>query len=339
MKKYPILLIALLLPASAEAVKQCMPCPAGTWSVNGKCEQNCEAGYYCVGGSKIKCTGSQYCPVGSKQPSVCLTVVLNDNRECPAIPEIKKEQFELIADSSPGVGSCRTGVLDSGIYRVVLGGGNGHPGALGYEGLGAKLTYNFKVNQITNYSLCAGERGGLGGSSCYEAGGGAGSYMKLTPAFGSGDSYFVAGGGGGGGMQGRGNGSVGGGGIGSGGAAVKCSYSYGGGVGPYARAIGSGCSATAAPGLNVGSSSGNCDGGAGGGGGGDGGSTYSGRGKDIAINVIDVNGNSSSLSARRYGGRGGGYGTGSGGNGTSSHATNVSDPEVCSSCAKLYRLK
>jgi hypothetical protein len=67
-----ILMTGFLFAAGgANAAKQCMPCPAGKWGEDGKCEQDCEAGYYCSGGTKAKCGAGQNCPAGSESPSNC----------------------------------------------------------------------------------------------------------------------------------------------------------------------------------------------------------------------------------------------------------------------------
>ncbi|MDR1476591.1 MAG: hypothetical protein LBI17_00490 [Rickettsiales bacterium] len=71
MNKYPILIIiALSLSGTANAAKQCMPCPAGKWSnasTGSGCE-DCPAGYYCNGGSKIQCASAGFCPAGTGYP-------------------------------------------------------------------------------------------------------------------------------------------------------------------------------------------------------------------------------------------------------------------------------
>ncbi|MDR1477048.1 MAG: hypothetical protein LBI17_02880, partial [Rickettsiales bacterium] len=110
-----ILIEALLLPTVAQAAKQCMPCPAGKWGMDGKCEQDCPEGYYCVGGSKIPCDANkgECCPTGSTHPSLCkvsaLTTGWTQEWTCSTTPNLLPKTFPAYT-VSPGTYSycnCR----------------------------------------------------------------------------------------------------------------------------------------------------------------------------------------------------------------------------------------
>ncbi|MDR1476723.1 MAG: hypothetical protein LBI17_01180 [Rickettsiales bacterium] len=73
-----LIITAIAATGSVNAAKQCMPCEPGKWGEDGKCEQDCEAGYYCNGGSKIKCDTDkgECCPTGSTHPRSCYVAIL-----------------------------------------------------------------------------------------------------------------------------------------------------------------------------------------------------------------------------------------------------------------------
>jgi hypothetical protein len=215
--------------------------------------------------------------------------------------------------------------MDPGIYRVVLGGGDSNAS-------GGRLTYNFRLKQFAEYSLCAGANAEGVSSGCGQRPGAAGSYLKLV--INGKDYYFAAGGSGGAGID---CGGPGGGGIGGGGSPGKCTLKAGAAVGPYAGGavkssiIGAG----GGQGLNAGGFGYGCDSGAGGGGGGDGSSRYGGKGIDITVGTILMNGSFGTFTGR-LGSQG--CSTTECVNATATHASNTA-AETCAACAKLYMIK
>jgi hypothetical protein len=309
---------------------------------------------------------------------------------CLTVPQITKADVasSLVAESLgntsiqysgsgnstlPG-GACKTGTLQPGIYRVVLGGGSGGDD-YGNGPKGGKLTYNFMLKNPTAYRLCAGSDGNWR-VGCGETGGGAGSYLKLTM---NATDYYFAGGGGSGKDGSYGGG--GGGGIGSGGACWKCSISGSGGVDGWGGVNSIGAIYSKNPSYNYSAANGGngldnnngtpgfvqyCGGGGGGGGDAskgagqdiclsysskrectDGGSSCSddskttiytctgawiksGRGSNITLHRLNQNGDAMADFTGRLGGSGGQAGK-------TTHDTNVSDPEPCDRCAKIFK--
>lgn len=72
---------------------QCTNCAAGHWSAAGQglpCDQQCDIGYYCIGGTKTACpTGSTTASTGSTSVNQCL----------------------YLCSSSDGTGCCQSRVL------------------------------------------------------------------------------------------------------------------------------------------------------------------------------------------------------------------------------------
>ncbi len=256
----------------ASSFYQCMPCPTGSYSINGRCRY---------------------------------------------IKDLVENDFNRIANASPGSSSCPTGTLQPGWYLVKLRGGKagGWNSAIGimYEQNEARLQYIFYLDKTSSYMLCAGGNGGWD-NRLSRGGGGGGSWLKLN--FGGKDYYFVAGGG---------SGFGGGGGIGGGGSAGS-EGSDGGRSGPYAGGTYTGDQF--GKGLNNGRTYAGI---ASGGGGGATGLNYLASSSAVGfcplltINII----NEYKTTGMAIGGFGG----------STSHVSNTTISACGSSCAMLYKLK
>ncbi|MDR1477062.1 MAG: hypothetical protein LBI17_02955 [Rickettsiales bacterium] len=158
-----LIITAIATTGSVNAAKQCMPCPAGKWSIGGKCEQDCEQGYYCQAGARVACTGIQYCPPGSGNP-----------QNCPAGHTCRKG-IPVFDEVSAPVGGCKDGVFTfSGDYSIVINGGRGGNGCCGggYGGTGASITIRLRVKKAgLSYNLCAGSNGTDGSGNSLKPGG------------------------------------------------------------------------------------------------------------------------------------------------------------------------
>ena len=258
----------------ASSFYQCMPCPTGSYSINGKCRY---------------------------------------------IKDLVENDFNRIANASPGSSSCPTGTLQPGWYLVKLrggkAGGENNAVRIVYEKNEATLQYIFYLDKTSSYMLCAGGNGGWD-SRLSISGGGGGSWLKLN--FGGKDYYFVAGGG---------SGFGGGGGIGGGGSG-DTQGSDGGRSGPYAGGTYSGDQF--GKGLNNGRTFNGIGPGGGGGGGADatnymGFYNSTGFCPSLTINII----NEYKTTGMTIGGFGG----------STSHVSNTTISACGSSCAMLYKLK
>jgi hypothetical protein len=97
-----ILISALIfVTTAANAAKQCVPCQPGKWSVSGTCDQECQAGYFCNGGSKIKCRPGQNCTAGSEQANLC-----QPGYKCPDGVPVRCDQGHEYQDEV-GQSSCK----------------------------------------------------------------------------------------------------------------------------------------------------------------------------------------------------------------------------------------
>jgi hypothetical protein len=231
---------------------------------------------------------------------------------CLSIREFKASDFELVAKNAAGSDACNTGTLRPGLYRIVLGGGNGgdsgqaYRNEVGGDTTPGKLTYNFVLRGSASYELCAGGDGGDGKpmvDMVYWGGsgsGGAGSYMKIDF---SGESYYFIASGGMGKYVHRPN-------------VYYCAGGSGGGIGDGQTA--SVCLANDRKHYSAGN----------GPGGRNGGSNPVGQ-QSLKIRKFSSVGETEIDEAKNYGGD----------TQATSHATNVSDPDGCTQCAKLYRLK
>ena len=289
----------MLVSAAAEAATQCIACEPGKYASGNNC-YTCTEGYYCIGGIRKQCSSGMLCPAGTDIP-----------KSAPAVNHYALSSFNLLANAPVGA-ACKTGNLDTGIYRVVLGGGNGG----GVSNNGGRLIYNFYLPFGAAYYLCAGENGKTSDTliSSTAGGGGAGSFLRISKngmstfsqALMQQSYYIVAGGGGGAGgcnIAGRGGGG-GGGGIGSGGNAGNGALggkiyngtpNSGSGRGGFGKTYGeSGYCLKDNACVVIYSSSGlKCGGGAGGGGGG--------KGHDIVIDAGDSGEYECSGGAHGYG--------------------------------------
>lgn len=387
-----IIMAALCAASGARAnVYMCRPCTAGTYAGPGATACTpCWAGTAATGAGNTSCTpcnandksysdtagatSCSTCPPGQKANSAhttCYAItcaadeVLLSDYTCRNIRNLKKSDFTIVFNERTTNG-CDRGVVEPGIYRVVLSGSNAK-----YTMSPGQLTYNFALKETMQYVMCA-----AGGPSYTEnqsvgGNGAAGSYLKLTSNISNQDYYFVAGGGGGKGSVSYGAG--GGGGIGGGGAGAVDDYGagnsyymiyqsgkwvqkdYRGGNRGDAGYHGEG-----GEGLNDGKDAAlvylpamlvlTCGGGgAGGGGAGNCSSIVSGKpgfnpggSSPITISVIEQLGNYVMRSNAVFGGD-------ALQDGKASHVSNVSDPDSClgtvegkgnsapKSCAKLYK--
>jgi hypothetical protein len=124
----------LLLSGTADAARMCMPCPAGKWGTDGKCEQDCEAGHYCVGGSKIACPAETYNgEAGGKGSEACRPCRIGNAVLCPAgsVSDGSKDKtcavnrFMSLAEA----GGCYGGRGSWHIVDTIMGSGT-HEGGL-----------------------------------------------------------------------------------------------------------------------------------------------------------------------------------------------------------------
>jgi hypothetical protein len=226
-----------------------------------------------------------------------------------AVKDLKLADFDIFDYANPG--SCARGTMRPGVYRIVLGGGNGGRWSSYYS----NFTYNFRLVQFATYELCVGEPGKIGTRGAFDVaydgsgGGGGGSYLKLS-VLDEGDAYFIASGTMGGFVHDPNH--------------YICYGGEGGALGPGLRGCYNnecGCWTSRHNGRTPG------DGGANGSG------NPAGR-QTLAIRTIAADGTVSQQPAKEYGQYGNTY---SALPPAQSHASNVSDPQDCSSCGKLYR--
>ncbi|MBD5405807.1 hypothetical protein HDR59_04660 [bacterium] len=234
-------LVASVFPVNTDAQTfyQCMPCPIGTYSKNGKCEA-CPLGTYSTStgaGSCLSCDSTEFSNA--------------DRTRCFKIND--KENWNTSPVASPSAGKCVNYTIPkSGLYAVYLRGGNGSSGrgccncSIGNGQNGGYVAYRFVANAGTSIELCAGGNATSGINGGTAGGGGAGSWIKI------GGSYIVAGGGGGGGYvggvvggatndrkgQAGGGGAIGAGGSGDDYSCSGTSSGSGGSVGPYSGGAG-----------------------------------------------------------------------------------------------------
>jgi hypothetical protein len=362
-----IAVAALALGFNAETfgASQCMPCPAGKFSNDnavgvGACFP-CPEDNYCISGNKVPCIGGQRAHKGSAQ---CLDVESYVN-------SFRKPEDGGTKIAQAAQGNCVIGTLSSGVYVVILNGGNGgHSGRNGtYSASGGNLKFRFylppaEVNAGNKlFQLCYGSNGG--NSSDHGSGGGAGSWLAIgryhpqAPGRLVVGYYFAAGGGGGAGeFRGSYAGGGGGGGIGAGGGGSDspngdCSAA-GGSIASFSTqgqcckrscggGYGSGLINNGKGGAGYGSGGG---GGAGGGNGGAGGNgytqtsessttTYAGGAPNISqFSILDKFGRAGTSSAT-LGGKGGNFKQ-NGSSGLTSHTSNEST--TISAGVQLYKL-
>jgi hypothetical protein len=288
LKKILLIGAAMLSPAAANAAKQCVPCPAGTYSDGGT-------------------TGCKPCENGA---------VGKGRDRCIPLLDITEDYFEIV--DRPPAGSCSNGYINPGIYRIVLGGGDG---GKEYDGAGnipqivpaAKFTYNFTLGQKARYKICAGSAGKNGSQGAYNVayngsgGGGAGSFLELD--VGNDTAHFIASGGAG--------------------ALVHdpnkyiCRGGWGGGLGNGT-----------AGGIDLWIDIHGYEAYAHGAGGSNGSDNPAGYQK-LSIKTLDEKGDIKAEAAKYYGTDINGANAPA----PASHATNVPDPMDCTSCAILYKLR